>query len=128
MSGPGEQRDLGEPVAYEALARHTPVLSADGEQIGTVEHVLADEREDVFDGIVIRRPVGHRHSHAFADADEIGSIYERGVVLKLGSAECESLPVPSANPAVMREDPSQKPYTPLQQKLLRAWELLSRGH
>lgn len=114
--------DLGEPIAYEALARHTPVFSAEGDQIGTVDHVLADEREDVFDGIVIRRPVEHRHTHAFADADQIEAIHERGVTLKLGTADCEALPAPSQNPAVMREDPAEKPSTPLGQKLARAWD------
>jgi uncharacterized protein YrrD len=120
--------DLGEPIAYEALERHTPVLSADGEQIGTVDHVLADEHEDVFDGIVIRRPLGHRHTHAFADADQIAEIHERGVTLKLGTAASEALPAPSLNPAVIREDPAQKPYSALERKLLRAWDWVSGNY
>lgn len=120
--------DLGEPISYEAVERHTPVLSADGEQIGTVDHVLADEREDVFDGIVIRRPHGHRHTHAFADADQVAAIHEHGVTLKLGSAESEELPAPSVNPAVMREDPAEKPLGSLEQKLLRAWDWVSGNY
>jgi len=47
--------DLGNPVAYEALAKGTPVYSSDEVQIGKVSHVLAAEDEDVFDGIVIGR-------------------------------------------------------------------------
>jgi uncharacterized protein YrrD len=120
--------DLGDPIAYEGLERDTPVFSADGAQIGTVDHVLADEREDVFDGIVIRRPHGHRHSHGFADADQIAAIHEHGVTLKLGTADSEALPVPSSNPAVMGEDPSQKPYSPLQGKLMRAWDRVSGNY
>ncbi|MBV9422781.1 MAG: DUF2171 domain-containing protein [Solirubrobacterales bacterium] len=120
--------DLGDPIAYEALERHTPVLSADGQEIGTVDHVLADEREDVFDGIVIRRTLGHRHTHAFADADQIAAIHEHGVTLKLGTTASEALPAPSDNPAVMREDPAQKPYSALERKLLRAWDWVSGNY
>jgi hypothetical protein len=47
------------------------------------------------------------------------------VHLTLDAAACEQLPQPTANPAVMREDPSQGVYSPLQQKLHRAWDLLS---
>ncbi len=72
--------DLGAPISYLVLERGTDVLSADHHPIGQVEHVLADEREDVFDGIVITRG-GIGRGHVFADADQISEIYERGVVL-----------------------------------------------
>ncbi|MGH2874473.1 MAG: PRC-barrel domain-containing protein [Solirubrobacteraceae bacterium] len=118
--------ELGMPISYEVLKHGTPVLSSDGEQIGTVVHVLADEGEDVFDGIVIAEHLvsGHR----FADADEIESIHERGVVLKLDRDECEQLPRPSANPAVMRDDPAETGRSTLEGKLKRAWDVLSGGY
>jgi hypothetical protein len=118
--------DLGAPVSYEVLARHTPVLSSDGEEIGTVEHVLAAEAQDIFDGIVIKRQ-GHGHllRHAFADAEQIATIHERGVTLTLTAAESERLPEPSANPVAMRDDPAAPRENTLARKLSRAWDLLS---
>jgi hypothetical protein len=118
--------DIGPPVSYEVLAPGTTVLSSDGEEVGTVVHVLADEGEDVFDGIVLAEPGETRHR--FADADDIAEIHERGVVLKLSATESARLPEPTENPAVMREDPGEGPASPLQNKLRRAWDLLSGNY
>jgi uncharacterized protein YrrD len=116
--------DLGQPISYEGLSRGTPVYGSDGEQIGKVAHVLAAEDLDVFDGIVIGEHVFGK-DHRFADADDIGEIYERGVVLKLDRAACEQLPEPSANPAVMRDDPAESKKDLRHQKLMRAWDWIS---
>jgi len=126
MTDPGE---LGNPIAYLALEEHTPVYSADGDEIGVVAHVLEDDREDVFDGIVIahhehhRRHLGHDHDHCFADRDQIAAIHERGVTLTVSTAEAADLPKPSANPAVMHVDPSAPAET--HAKLSKAWNLIS---
>lgn len=116
--------DLGAPISYEVLERGTPVYSADGEQIGKVSHVLAAEDEDVFDGVVIGEHL-FGSEHRFADAEEIDAIYEKGVVLTLGRDECERLPKPSANPAVMRDDPAESRADVRHEKLRRAWDLIS---
>jgi uncharacterized protein YrrD len=116
--------DFGSPIAYMALAEHTPVYSSDEVKVGIVTHVLADASEDVFDGIVIGEHAfgpGHR----FADADDIAAIYEHGVVLKLDHAASERLPEPTANPAVMRDDPAESDSEFRHQKLRRAWDLIS---
>ena len=121
--------DAGEPISYEVLEQGTPVYSSDGEQIGTVAHVLAIEDEDVFDGIVIAERLGAlHHEHRFVDADDIDSIHEHGVTLKLDAAASAQLPRPTANPAVMRDDPADPTRSPLQSKLLRAWDLLSGNY
>jgi len=120
-------QDLGDPISYKVVERHTPVLSADGEEIGTVDHVLADEQTDVFDGIVIRRPVGKPQRHCFADADEVESIHERGVTLKLAAQEAENLPEPGANPAVLHEAGEGK-ESALAHKLRRAWDWVSGNY
>ncbi|MBV9819650.1 MAG: hypothetical protein JOZ07_15055 [Solirubrobacterales bacterium] len=118
--------ELGSPISYEALERGTPVLSSEQERIGTVVHVLADEAEDVFDGIVV---VEHRgDGHRFADADDVAEIHERGVVLRRTTEECERLPRPTANPAVIRADPANPPDHGLTAKLRRAWDLVSGEH
>ena len=116
--------DLGQRSSYELLPKGTPVYSSDEQQIGTVAHVLADEGEDVFDGIVIAEHRG-AGGHRFADADVVGEIYERGVFLKLDQAACADLPEPTANPAVMRDDPAESSADRRHEKLMRAWDLLS---
>jgi uncharacterized protein YrrD len=116
--------DLGEPSSYRALDRGTPVYSADGDQLGKVAHVLADDGEDVFDGIVIDEFV-FGTEHRFVDADEVQEIFDHGVLLKLDRAQCEHLPKPSANPAVMRDDPAESRSEIRHEKLRRAWDLIS---
>ncbi len=116
--------DLGAPASYVVLEEGTPVYSSDGERVGVVEHVLADAEVDIFDGIVLDTsvlPGGHR----FVDADQVEEVYERGVLLKLERAAAEALPEPAANPAVMEADPTDEPDSKLEQRLHRAWELLS---
>ena len=117
--------DLGAPVSYLALEEGTAVVTADGEDVGHVAHVLADEESDIFDGIVISHGLGR---HTFADAEQVGEIHERGVVLILTTAEAEALPEPSENPAVMEEDPSEPEGSALTNKLRRAWDLLSGNY
>jgi uncharacterized protein YrrD len=116
--------NLGDPSSYMALKPGVPVYSCDGHKVGEVEHVLADLDTDIFDGVVLDTsvlPGGHR----FVDAPEVEEIFERGMLLKLDRTAAEQLPEPSANPAVMREDPAEKPDGKLESKLKRAWELLS---
>lgn len=114
--------DLGAPISYLALEQRTPVFTADGEQIGHVEHVLADEEEDVFDGIVIDEGLA---DHSFADAEQVAAIHERGVTLTVSAAEARELPRPSANPAAMEVDPADTGRSTLADKLRRAWDLVS---
>jgi uncharacterized protein YrrD len=116
--------DLGSPISYEVLAPGTPVYSTDGEEIGKVSHVLAAEDLDVFDGVIIGEHA-FGEEHRFADADDIEAIYERGLVLKLSRAESEELPKPSANPAVLRDDPGESKAEIRHEKLRRAWDLIS---
>jgi uncharacterized protein YrrD len=116
--------DLGEPTAYLVLNHGTPVYSSDGEEIGKVTHVLSDEAEDVFDGVVIGEHI-FGEGHRFADADDVQAIFERGVVLKLDRAACEHLPKPTANPAVMHDDPAESNSEFRHQRLVRAWDRIS---
>jgi uncharacterized protein YrrD len=119
--------DLGQPASYLVLKPGTAVYSADGDQIGKVTHVLAAETEDVFDGIVIGEHV-FGTEHRFADADDVQEIFEEGVVLKLDRVACEQLPKPTANPAVMRDDPAVSNSDLRHQTLKRAWNIISGKH
>ena len=40
-------------ISYEGVKLGVPVLTRNGEQFGILEHVLAVEEEDIFEGIVV---------------------------------------------------------------------------
>jgi len=86
--------DAGTPISYEALEKHTPVLSSSGAEIGTVAHVLADEYLDFFDGIVIHTHEGIR----LVDRDQITEITTTAVSTSLADADVAALPKPSDEP------------------------------
>ena len=73
--------DHGDPIAYTALERGTAIVSSDDRTLGTVERVVDNPRENIFDGIVMR--AGDRR--VWVDAPEVARIYERRVVLSLDS-------------------------------------------
>ena len=89
--------DDGSAISYKLLERGTPIHASDGTRLGTVDRVLENEREHIFDGIVMRTDKGER----FVDAPEVEGLYERAVVLTLSSGQASSLPEHSASPAVL---------------------------
>jgi uncharacterized protein YrrD len=119
--------DLGNPVSYLVLADGTDVMSSDGRKVGTVEHVLAVPDADVFDGVIVDMRAGPG-GHRFADADQIASIHERGVVLTLTAEKAEKLPRPEENPATMDAGPDDVVPDGLDDKLKRAWDYLSGNY
>jgi hypothetical protein len=119
--------DIGDPVSYLEFDGGLPVYSADGDEIGTVEHVLADEDSDIFDGLVLDTRLGPG-GHRFADATQIEGLYTGGAVLALSPAEAERLPEPSANPAVMDAEPDDVAPDDLGDKLKRAWDVISGNY
>jgi uncharacterized protein YrrD len=119
--------DLGNPASYLVLADGTPVLSSDGQAVGKVEHVLADADADVFDGLIVDMRAGPG-GHRFADASQVASIHERGVVLTLDASAAEQLPEPSENPATLAADPDDTAPDDLKDKLRRAWDYLSGNY
>ena len=90
--------DDGLAVHYTALQRGTPVISSDGEEIGSVDQVLDNYREHIFDGLVILTSSGERK---FVDAPEVARTAERAVTLTITAAEAAQLgPPPPSRPAV----------------------------
>ena len=117
--------DIGEPVSHYALEQGARVYASDGEEIGAVEHVLADEELDVFDGIVVDArsgPGGWR----FADARQVAEIGTNGVRLTVDAETAGRLPEPGRNPSALESHGVEDaPVPELQAKLKRAWDLIS---
>jgi hypothetical protein len=99
-------------------------MSSDGERVGVVEHVLADDDADIFDGIVIDTKLGPGGLH-FVDAPQITELREDRVLIAVAAADVEKLPKPQPNPAVMEQHGTEDSESPLEHKLRRAWEIVS---
>jgi hypothetical protein len=91
--------DDGHAIHYSAVERGAPVYGSDEAQVGTVEQVVDNYRERIFDGIVIRTGEGELR---FVDAPEVARTAERGVTLTIGSAEVASLPPPDPGSATFK--------------------------
>ncbi len=83
--------DDGHAVHYMAVERGTPIFSSDEVEVGTVEQVVDNYKEHIFDGIVMRTPAG---DHRFVDAPEVKRTAEKAVTLTITAAEAEQLPPP----------------------------------
>ena len=84
----GPLSDDDHPIGYQALPRGVPVVSSDGVELGTVQKVLDNAREHIFDGIVMKTKNGRR----FVDAPEVARITVRQVTLTIDSAAASELP------------------------------------
>lgn len=98
--------DEGLPIAYLVLEKGVPVYASGGEQVGTVDHVVAAPEKDIFHGIVMR---GANHQQ-FVPADQIDSLHELGVDLSIDAAQAAGLPNPHGSAPVWRDvEPGAKP-------------------
>jgi len=116
--------ELGDPTSYLQVPEGVPVYSADGQEVGKLEHVLADPNVDIFDGLIVDTRTGPG-GWRFADATLVASLHERGVVLTLDAAAAARLPEPRENPATLAADPDDAAPEGLGNKLRRAWDLIS---
>jgi hypothetical protein len=116
--------DYGEPTSYLALEEGVAIVSSDGQEVGKLQHVLADDEEDVFDGIVIDTHLGPGGMH-FVDAPDVRECRERAVIIATVAAEVPNLPRPTPNPAVIESHGVEDSESPLREKLHRAWDLIS---
>ena len=98
--------DEGLPIAYEVLDEGVPVYSSDEFAVGTVDHVVAAEAEDIFHGLVIRTETGPK----FVAADDVASLHERGVDLRIPATAVAELAEPGgAAPSRRLAEPGVKP-------------------
>jgi hypothetical protein len=110
-----EPQDLGELVAYTAIADGTPVYDHQGRRVGVVEHVM--EVGGIFEGVIVHtHPLPGRH--LYADADQIAEIRERGVVLSVTKQELHA-------PERSRRGRAGVGESSLEARLRRAWDWLA---
>ena len=89
--------DDGTAVHYTAVERGTPVYASDESRVGTVQEVLDNYQEHIFDGLVIDLGGGDLR---FVDAPEVARTAERGVTLTIDPAAVAKLPPPEKGPPV----------------------------
>jgi hypothetical protein len=95
------EADDGQAISYKLLTAGTPVHSSEGAELGTVDRVLENEREHIFDGIVMRTSEGER----FVDAPEVARITERRVTLSIDAAAAARLPEHEPGAPEYKADP-----------------------
>ena len=96
----------GVPIAYQVLDEGVPVYASHGEQVGTVEYVVSAPSEDIFHGIVMSAAGARR----LIAADQVASLHEHGVDLRIDAAAAAALPQPHGGaPAWRDRDPGVKP-------------------
>ncbi len=77
------------PIAWLALDQGTPVVARDGEEVGRVVTVVADEQKDIFSGVTFRP--GLLDGERFVPASAIERLTESAVHLSITSAEAAEL-------------------------------------
>lgn len=80
--------DHGAPSSFLQVDPGIDVISSDGQRVGKLEHVLADDGTSIFDGIVIdvaTGPGGHR----FVDAPDVSEFRERAVLIAVPAADVD---------------------------------------
>jgi hypothetical protein len=110
-------------ISYEGVSLGVPVMTRDSQQFGILEHVLAVEEEDIFEGIVvyvghggwqerkIQRELAQGHQSAarflehfghndlrFVEADKIAIITVGYIRCDLDQAEVSALQPPAGAP------------------------------
>ncbi len=73
------------PIAWSVLAKGTPVLSSDGDELGKVANVIADEQKDIFSGISLKP--GLFKDERFVPADLIDEMTDEAVRLSISAEQ-----------------------------------------
>ncbi len=116
--------ERGDPISYMVLREGVRVESSEGGQVGTVKRVLQVPEKDVFDGIILSTPNGDR----FADADDVGQIYENLVVLNVGDEGAATLPRPGKNAGTLSVSPDDTSDSGIRHAARRAWNRISGNY
>ncbi len=84
--------DEERPIAWLALDKGTPIFSSDGQEIGRVTEIVADEAEDIFSGLVVRSGLIDM-TPQLIPADTIESLTNKAVRLNIPEKEARALPI-----------------------------------
>ncbi|HEX2234826.1 MAG TPA: hypothetical protein VHK89_00980 [Actinomycetota bacterium] len=81
--------DRDAPIAWMAVGKGHPVVGAEGDHVGKVSRVIADEQRDIFSGIAFRP--GLLEGERYAPAALVQEITEEAIVLSIPADEAERL-------------------------------------
>jgi hypothetical protein len=81
-------------ISWRALPSGADVISSDGARVGAVQHTVADEPTNIFEGVVIDIRLGPGGLR-FVDSSQIAAIYQDRVVLTVARSRVHDLPAPS---------------------------------
>ena len=94
---------MADPVSWLMIERGWKVLDADGSEVGKVEETVGDSSSDIFNGLSIG--VGLFARGRYVAAEQVASINEGVVRLKLRKDDIERLPEYSQPPGSHRVEP-----------------------
>ena len=77
------------PIAWLALDEGTPILASDGEEVGRVATVVADEQKDIFSGVTFKP--GLLDGQRFVPASAIDRLTEAAVHLNITAQQAGEL-------------------------------------
>ena len=78
-----------DPISWRAIVYGTPIIAADGKQLGTVREVLGSDSEDIFHGI---RVAVAGHPDTVLDSSDISAMTTAAVTTQLSAADFAALP------------------------------------
>ena len=97
--------DEGLPISYEVLDRGVPVLTSDGQPVGTVASVIGAPEQDIFHGLLVDMPgIGVR----FVPAEAVATLHEHGVDLRIDGTAAAALHGPEHDAPVYTESPDRQ--------------------
>ncbi|WP_433221294.1 PRC-barrel domain-containing protein [Dactylosporangium sp. CS-047395] len=114
-------QNLGAPVPYSAVSAGALVFDRVGDRVGVVEHVLADAGSGIFHGLIVR-PASLLDGAVFADREQVGGLYEGGVVLTVLGAALHD-PGEDAVAAGAADGPAAET---IRERLRQAWRWLQQ--
>jgi uncharacterized protein YrrD len=80
---------MADPVSWLLIAEGWEVVDRDGGAVGHVEEVLADEQNDIFDGLAVATKLLGRPR--YVPAERVTTIVDRRVGTDLAAGEAASL-------------------------------------
>jgi uncharacterized protein YrrD len=79
---------MPEPTSWMTLKKGTPVVAADGTEVGKVTEVVGDEQQGIFSGITVSP--GLLAENRFVRASFVDDMTDERVSLAIASHELES--------------------------------------